>query len=73
MRLLSFAGCLLFFEKCMNNTIRVRNICNQIGSDVLSVLVCEHSGSVVECLTRNRGAAGSSVTALWSLSKTHLS
>ena len=36
----------------------------------------EHSGSVVECLTRDRGAAGSSltdVTALWSLSKTHLS
>ena len=36
----------------------------------------EPSGSVVECLTRDRGAAGSSltgVTALWSLSKTHLS
>ena len=36
----------------------------------------ERSGSVVECLTRDRGAAGSSltsVTALWSLSKTHLS
>ena len=36
----------------------------------------ERSGSVVECLTRERGAAGSSltgVTALWSLSKTHLS
>ena len=34
------------------------------------------SGSVVECLTRDWGAAGSSltgVTALWSLSKTHLS
>ena len=32
--------------------------------------------SVVECLTRDKGAAGSSltgVTALWSLSKTHLS
>ena len=32
----------------------------------------ERSGSVVECLTRDRGAAGSSltgVTALWSLSK----
>ena len=31
---------------------------------------------VVDCLTRDRGAAGSSltaVTALWSLSKTHLS
>ena len=36
----------------------------------------ERSGSVVESLTRDRGAAGSSctgVTALWSLSKTHLS
>ena len=36
----------------------------------------ERSGLVVECLTRDRGAAGSSltsVTALWSLSKTHLS
>ena len=36
----------------------------------------ERSGSVVECLTRDRGAAGSSltgVTALWFLSKTHLS
>ena len=36
----------------------------------------ERCGSVVECLTRDRGAAGSSltgVTALWSLSKTHLS
>ena len=36
----------------------------------------ELSGSVVECLTRDRRAAGSShtgVTALWSLSKTHLS
>ena len=36
----------------------------------------ERSGSVVEFLTRDREAAGSSltgVTALWSLSKTHLS
>ena len=36
----------------------------------------EHSGSVIECLTRDREAAGlslTSVTALWSLSKTHLS
>ena len=36
----------------------------------------ERSGSVVECLTRDRRAAGSSltgVTALCSLSKTHLS
>ena len=36
----------------------------------------ERSGSAVECLTRDRGAAGSNLigfTALWSLSKTHLS
>ena len=36
----------------------------------------ERSGVVVECLTQDRGAVGSSltgVTALWSLSKTHLS
>ena len=36
----------------------------------------ERSGSVVECLIRDWGAAGLSltgVTALWSLSKTHLS
>ena len=36
----------------------------------------ERSGSVVESLTRDRGATGSSingVTALWSLNKTHLS
>ena len=38
--------------------------------------VRESSGSVVECWTRDRRAAGLSltgVTALWSLSKTHLS
>ena len=36
----------------------------------------ERSGSVVQCLTQNRGARGSSltgVTALWCLSKTNLS
>ena len=36
----------------------------------------ERSGSVVECLTQDQEATGSSltgVTALWSLSKTHLS
>ena len=36
----------------------------------------ERSGSVVECLTRDRGAADWSltgVTVLWALSKTHLS
>ena len=41
---------------------------NQIITDIMG----EPSGSVVECLTRDRGAAGSSltgVTALWYLSK----
>ena len=33
----------------------------------------ERSGSVEECLTRDQGAAGLSLTELWSLSKTHLS
>ena len=36
----------------------------------------ERSGSMVECLTRDRGAAGSDLTgftALWPLSKTDLS
>ena len=38
--------------------------------------IWESSGLVVECLTRDQGATGSSltgVTALWSLSKTYLS
>ena len=38
------------------------------------MLIVERSGSAVECLTRDRGAADlsvTSVTALWSLSKTH--
>ena len=43
---------------------------------IFTDLLWERSGSVVECLTRDRRDAGSSltgVTALWSLSKTHLS
>ena len=50
--------------------------CEVGDSSALHLLVRERSGSVVECLTRDRRAAGSSltgVTALWSLSKTHLS
>ena len=41
-----------------------------------TLMVRERSGSVVECLTQDRRAAGLSLTgftALWSLSKTHLS
>ena len=40
------------------------------------LVLWESSGLVVECLTRHRGTAGSSltgVTVLWSVSKTHLS
>ena len=43
--------------------------------DFFNTIWRERSGSVVECLTGDREAAGSSltgVTALWSLSKTHL-
>ena len=47
-------------------------------ADILTLMPMTdtYSDSVVECLTGDRGAAGSSltdVTALWSLSKTHLS
>ena len=40
------------------------------------IYMWERSGSVVECLTRDQRAVGSSltgITALWSLSKTHFS
>ena len=42
----------------------------------ISRFCLERSGPVIECLTRDRGATGSSLTgatALWSLSKTHFS
>ena len=47
----------------------------RIGSDAHAGYR-ERSGSVVECLTRDREAVGSrltGITALWFLSKTHLS
>ena len=51
--------------------------CNKLYQAYLhKILKRERSGSVVECLTRARTAAGSnltSLTALWSLSKAHLS
>ena len=53
------------------------NIDEPIGYlDIYAYTTGEPSGSVVKCLTRDRRAAGSSltgVTALSSLSKTHLS
>ena len=54
-----------------------RYLCwNQVKYARTMITHRERSGSVVECLTRDRRAAGLSltgVTALWSLSKTHLS
>ena len=47
---------------------------SSISCKVFSSHDRERSGSVVECLTRDRGAAGwslTSITVLWSLSKTH--
>ena len=49
---------------------------DDISFNTLIWMSRERSDSVVECLTRDQRAAGSSltgVTALWSLSKTHLS
>ena len=49
---------------------------DDISFNTLIWMSRERSGSVVECLTRDQRAASSSltgVTALWSLSKTHLS
>ena len=58
-------------------------LANSLSHSALAIMdgfsyihIRESSGSVVECLIRDRGAAGASltrVTALWSLSKTHLS
>ena len=73
----------------MHKTMQLRSYCTSMHVhdvhceifDVTSIkgaiiVFREHSGSVVECVTRDRETAGSSltgVTALWSLSKTHLS
>ena len=57
------------FDQSLMKILPVENLLNRHK-------IRERSGSVVECLTRDRRAAGSSltgVTALWSLSKTHLS
>ena len=58
----------------LSDKIRQMGVAETFNST--SILFWESSGSVVECLIPDRGAAGSSltsVTALWSLSKTHLS
>ena len=61
--------------KTMSTQQQQRNVSTQFILNV-RLVIWERSGSVVECLTRDRRAAGSSltgVTVLWSLSKTHLS
>ena len=57
----------------LGNALFINNVL-QAGDDCLHLR--ERSGSLVEWQTRDRGAVDSSltgVTALWSLSKTHLS
>ena len=53
-----------------------KNHRSHADGEVSIITTVVRKGSVVEYLTRDRGAAGSSltgVTASWSLSKTHLS
>ena len=80
-----FQNVFFFSKNSLRGTIRVSNRlypdqARRYTSGLIWVqTVCkswERSGSVVECLTRDQRATGSSltdVTALWSLSKTHLS
>ena len=59
----------------IHNTVRIHASCNKIRQ-AGQKSAWERSCSVAECLNRDQRAAGSSltgVTALWSLSKTHLS
>ena len=59
----------------ISRKILLRTISN-VFMQKSETIIRERSGSVVECLTQEGRAAGSSltgVTALWSLSKTHLS
>ena len=69
-----------FRGKSGPGTVDVRTVSNVYSSIGVEFNITdkhrERSGSVVECLIRDRRVAGSSltgVTALWSLSKTHLS
>ena len=73
--------------KASNNTVLATRYCSFTSmlacNDTIMYLLLpplqqhpsmwERSGSVVECLTGDRRVAGSTLTALWSLSKTHLS
>ena len=72
MHLLTICSCLMFHALLIFSKFKILKII-LLG---IPSACRERSGSVVECLTRDRRAAGSSltdVTALWSLSKTHLS
>ena len=65
-------------QKARSNAIQQprSNAIQRSHSNAIQQLHGERSGSMEECLTRDQRAAGSSltgVTALWSLSKTHLS
>ena len=76
-----------FHQRCKKICELLKHMLRYMSDDILwedqdlgmlpHHLTCrERSGSVVECLTRDLGAAGSSLTsviALWFLSKTHLS
>ena len=68
-----------FWEKALGqNWEKIINLTSKLGeiNDIEHNKGWERSGSVVECLTRDRRAMGSSltgVTVLWSLSKAHLS
>ena len=69
MQLICMLITILFSSQCTHNLILYIVIDSMVESR-------EGSGSVVECLNQDRGATGSSltgVTALLSLSKTHLS
>ena len=82
---LTLCICIVQISPGLNRHVFVENKTKQKQSDLIphslqflclsSSFFREHSGSVVECLTGNREAAGLSltgVTVLWSLSKTHL-
>ena len=66
-------------EKVLGSPVNLCKVVLPLTQVFLSGLIYiswERSGSVIECLTRDRGATGSNltgITALWSFSKTHLS
>ena len=67
---------MILFEKMKEKSLANFRTGFSIGVILYKNKDWERSGSVVECLTRDRRVAGSSltgVTALGSLSKTHLS